>query len=277
MRDSDIGRNRSTRWTAALTVAGLSSACEPAGGQSLNGTYSIPVAGSTATFSLAVQPDGTAAGWLRSGDGSLTRAQGRQDIGDDGLPRVDGTFAGAMVADFTLSEGDPVQGFLLVVTPHDGSGQPQPTGAMVFSARRLDVEAQELDPAQVPGRVAEPGPSTPTATTAFDPRLVGVWSTQVVMNGDAGSVATQLLLEFTSDGVLRELGSRALGGFGSGSIDTGSGGGGDHASWRVERDLLVVSYQGSDWVPLARFGFSDGRLVLRYVQDGSVQIWSRER
>ncbi|MDH3205778.1 MAG: hypothetical protein OEO79_04160 [Gemmatimonadota bacterium] len=90
-------------------------------------------------------------------------------------------------------------------------------------------------------------------------------------------LATQQLLELTSDGLMRELGWRALGGFGSGSIDTGSDGGGDRASWRVEGDLLVVSYQGSPWVPLARFGFSDGRLVLRYVQDGSVQVWSRGR
>jgi len=103
-----------------------------------------------------------------------------------------------------------------------------------------------------------------------------VWSTQVLMNSPAGSVATQLSMEFRADGTLVDLGSRSLGGAGGVDIDTGLGLGGETANWRTAGNVLQVSQGGSPWVALATFQRNGDRLFLRYY-DGDQRIWTRSR
>ncbi|MDH3271751.1 MAG: hypothetical protein OEN56_10480 [Gemmatimonadota bacterium] len=267
---------------SALALAMLASTLAScgAGGQTMNGTYTIVLPEGTATLSLAVLPSGTVSGWMRSVDGTLFEATGLEVVDDEGDVTVEGTLSGAMNADFSLYEEDDPE-FGLLLTPHDASGNPVLAEAVVFAAVRSSLTSSPMTGnGPLAGGATRPSPPPEAGSPAAGPadaRLVGLWSTQTVMNSEVGSVATQMFMELTSDGVMRDLGSRAIGSIGDGGIDTGLEGGGEQAVWHTQDDLLMVGYPGGPSVPLARFGFSEGRLVLRYLQDGSIQIWSRVR
>ncbi len=250
-----------------------------AGGQTMNGTYTIALPEGSATLSLSVLPSGHVSGWMRSVDGTLFQASGWEVIDDEGDTTVEGTLTGAMSADFSFfEEADPEFGLLL--TPHDAAGVPQLAAAAFFSAMRASSEAAsapEGNPTPASGApiVSPATPPPDAAPGSIDPTVVGVWSTQVVMNSEFGSIATQMLMQFGADGVMTDLGSRAIGSVGNGSLDTGLSGGGEQVLWHTQDDLILVSYPGTPAAPLARYSFSEGRLVLRYFEDNSMQIWSR--
>lgn len=245
-------------------------ACGDAGGQGMTGTYEVPLPQGVTTLSVTVDDVGRAAGWMRAVDGTIYGVDGRWRP-DGGLPgHVEGTVTGAMSAAFTLTAGEGGS-FLFHLTPHDATGIPQPALGAVFLASRVSDSAVDAPDLRTTGTAAG---AEPVGGGALDPRLVGVWSTQVVMNDPSGSIATELWMELTAEGVMRDLGSRAMGTVGIGSFDA-SGGGGEAAQWRTEGDVIQIRSGASPWVPFARFEFSDGRLVLRYLQDGSIQIWSK--
>lgn len=108
-----------------------------------------------------------------------------------------------------------------------------------------------------------------------DPRLVGDWVTQVIMNSPQGSIATELRMRLGADGVMRELGTRTMGSIDGTGVGADPTGGGEHALWRSEGDLIFVSYRGSQWTPFIRYQLSGNSLLLVYLHDGSRQLWNR--
>lgn len=267
---------------AALPVAAILVGCGVEA-QTMNGTYSVATPAGALTMSLTVSSSGAVVGWLLDPSGGVSEIEGVEGLDDEGDLTVEATLRGSMAAELTMiSEDDGT--FALVITPFDAGGVPQALGTLVHVGTRTSELPASLPEVGIAGTAGAPRPGgSPDAGSRTDAppdppgevRLVGMWSTQVVMNSDVGSVAVQTFMELTPEGILRDLGSRGMGGFGDGSIDTGLGNGGEEALWRTQGDLLLISLSGSPWVPLARFAFSDGRLVLLYLQDGSRQIWSR--
>lgn len=267
---------------AALLMATVLTGCGVEA-QTMNGTYSVATPGEALTMSLTVSSSGAVAGWLLDSNGGVSEIDGVESVDDEGDLTVEATLRGSTAAELTMI-GEDDETFAVVITPHDASGVPQALSTLVYVATRTSELAASLPEVRVAGAIAPPrsagsseaAPSTAAPSSApGDARLVGMWSTQVVMNSDLGSVAVQTSMELTPEGILRDLGSRGMGGFGDGSLDTGLGSGGEEALWRTQGDLLLISLSGSPWVPLARYGFSEGRLVLLYLQDGSRQIWAR--
>lgn len=248
--------------------------------QTMSGTYAVATPNGTVTMSVTVSSSGEAVGWLRDSSGNVWEMEGAESVDEEGDLTVEGVLLGLTDAEFTLF-GEDDGTFGLVLVSYDETGMPH--DPMVHVATRtseLPASSPDSDDAaQAPSPGGQTEHSTgrpPPSEVSRDPRFVGTWSTQVVMNSSVGSVAVQMLMAFTPEGILRDLGSRGMGGVGDGSVDTGLGLGGEEALWRTQGDLLFVSLAGSQWVPLARYGFSDGRLLLVYVQDGSRQIWSRQ-
>jgi hypothetical protein len=183
---------------------------------------------------------------------------------------VEGTVAcDAGGGEFDFSADDEDGGFVLLVTPYDESGTPRLDLATLYYA----VKGEAGPPADTN---AAGGSTTRDRSVLQDSRLVGVWSTQVMMNTPGGSMATQLLMEVRADGVLVDLGSRSIGGTPDVNVDTGLEDGGETARWRANGDVLEVSYAGSRWIQLARYELSGDRLLLDYY-DGDRRLWHRQR
>ena len=118
-------------------------------------------------------------------------------------------------------------------------------------------------------------PGEPRPVPTGESTLVGVWSTQVVMNSPEGSIATQMFMEIRADGTLHDLGSRSVAGGSDWGGDTGLFGAGESANWRSDGEVLEISYRGSPWVPLARYEIRPHQLYLRW-HDGGTALWHRE-
>jgi hypothetical protein len=241
---------------------------------SFDGTYAIASAGGVVTLWLHTLPSGEVRGWLQGADARFD-LEGALVTDDDGDLSVEGTLSGSgLRTDFVLyrEEGD-AYGLLLV--PYDRTGTPRSDQATVHQAARIASEGATAAEAGLPPVQDAPPPGAAPPGVARDSRLVGTWSSQVIMNSAAGSIATELWMQIRPDGVMLDLGSRGMGDVGGGILDTGLQTGGDQALWRTEGALLFVSLNGSAWVPFARFEVSGPRLLLTYLHDGSRQIWSR--
>jgi hypothetical protein len=218
---------------------------------------------------LIQDADGNVSGSLSSSSGTC-KLEGVVVLDEEDEESVEGTMTcNAGGGEFDFSADDEEGGFVLLVTPYDESGTPRMDLATLYYARPGEAD---------PSAETDSGGGAATQDPGFqkDLRLVGVWSTQVMMNTPGGNMATQLLMEIRGDGVLVDLGSRSIGGTPDVNIDTGPGGGGETALWRTNGDLLEVSYAGSQWVQLARYELSGDRLLLDYY-DGDRRLWHRQR
>lgn len=231
------------------------------------GTYSVESPDGPMTL-LLLQSDTDVAGVLQSAHGSCRLEGEALRDEEDGEWFVEGEMACAVSGgefDLSQDEDDPDL-FYLMVLPYDPGGSVRLDLASSYLATRVDTARPEL-------------PANDPIQTQADPAtrgLVGVWSTQVILNSEAGSVATQLLMEFRADGTLLDLGSRSLGGGHGVDIDTGLAPGGETAEWKTEGSVLQVRQAGTPWVPLATFQLAGDQLFLRYY-DGDQKIWSRYR
>jgi hypothetical protein len=217
-----------------------------------SGTWTVETGAGLATLVLEVDDQGSVSGSFRQGQLSCTVA-GALLVDEDDESSVEGTWdcgAGGAEFEFYL---DAESGYEILVIPVDASGVPHTQLAGFWPARRTQD----------------------TAPDAAAPGLVGVWSTQVIMNSPEGSVATQLFMEIRADGTIHDLGARSLGGGPDWSGDTGLLGAGESARWRTEGDVLQISYQESPWVPLARYHLEDTRLGLSWY-DGTHSVWHRQ-
>lgn len=233
-----------------------------------DGTYRVAFQGQALTLTLVTRPDGGVAGRLLGPtvDFSVEATRGTDRDGD---PAVEGVMTGGGATGLFWLYLDDDDEYGLIVTPLDAVGTPLPDQAAHYAVERTGAE--------VLGAAPDARPSTPGGTPgASGHPIIGRWATQVVMSSPAGSIATQMFMEFRPDGTMVDLGSRAMGGFGDASLGTGLEGGGDRGAWRVGGELLYVSYQGSAWVPFARYQVDAARLALVYIQDGSTQIWYRQ-
>ena len=164
------------------------------------------------------------------------------------------------------------------LTPLDPAGGRLEAQTLVYSARYsesdpiMPAEPRRAEGASNPSEDVT-GPEVPEADPPgsagqLRPDLVGVWSTQVVMNTPSGGMATQLFMELTADGWMRELGSRSVASAPGAGLDSGLEGGGDAGRVRAEGDVLYASYGGSPFLPFARYELNGDRLLLTYLQDG---------
>ena len=237
----------------SLVVIGLSAPLEGAA-QGWSGVYQLTLPTGAARLEIR-EAGGNATGSLVTADGtaySLTGSlvdsnQGRAIVGRATGPALTG-FAFQAVAG----------GYQFSFAPLDAAGVPRIDPNLVFSATRL----AETDAGASTGGATE-------SVGSRDSRLLGLWSTQVVMNSEVGSVATELLMRLDPDGRLYDLGSRSIG---LGAEVTGIQG--SVMLWQTEGGVLYVSEGTGVWVPLARYSFDAGRLQLVFPHDGSVQIWS---
>lgn len=278
------------RALAAFTaIAGATATGCGAQEHSFDGTYSVTFAGSALTLMLRTLESGTVAGTIHGG-GAVLELNGRVETDDEGDVSVTGTLTGpGGRSDFTLyPEEDGTFGLML--TPYDAAGTPRIDQTSVYAvartsdevpvdlAQRSDASASAAAPADHPAGTPPGAVATGAAVQSGgsrDERLVGIWSMQVIMNSEVGSVATELRMQFSSDGIMRDISSRALGDVGGGIIETGGSGGADEAHWRTEGDMIWISYAGSPWVPFARFQVNGTQLLLMYPHDGSRQLWHR--
>jgi len=269
-----------------LLVTSLACGAGPPG---LDGAYLVKTPLGQATLRMETSAEGVVVGSLTGFGGQDFNLLGENQL-DDGDWSVVGTLQGAGRADFVFyADEDGAYG--LVVTPYDQTGVPQMVSTTVFFATAAaspgptaPAPVPEFAPAPVrefaptPEAYAAGGEDAPASAagpvSGLDPRLVGLWSTQVILNSEVGSVATQLVLEFSANGIARDLGSRSLGGIGGGSIDTGAFDGSGSFRWRTSGNTVHTSFDGIRWMPLARYQFSEGRLFLTYYEDGSTQMWS---
>ena len=220
-------------------------------------------------LSLSQASDGTVTGRL-TGSGGTCELRGAVVVDEEDEASVEGTMAcDAGGGEFDFSADDEDNGFVLLVTPIDASGTPRSDLATLYFAR------PGTDSPKDGSKSNDQTPQRPVGAS-HDPRLVGYWSTQVVMNTPGGNMATQLLMEIRADGALVDLGSRAIGGTDDVNIDTGFSDGGGTVWWRTSGEILEVSYTGSQWVQLARFELSGDRLLLAYY-DGDQKLWHRRR
>lgn len=217
-----------------------------------SGTWTVETGAGLATLALEVDDQGSVSGSFRQGQLSCAVA-GAVLVDEDDESSVEGTWdCGAGGAEFEFYF-DADSGYEVLVIPVDETGTPHTQLAGFWPARR----AQNAAP--------DPAPQA----------LVGVWSTQVIMNSPGGSVATQLFMEIRADGTIHDLGARSLGGGPDWSGDTGLLGAGESARWRTEGDVLQISYRESPWVPLARYRLEGTRLGLSWY-DGTHSVWYRE-
>lgn len=275
--------------TACAAMAGLAASGCRAQVPTFDGTYAVAFQNSSMTLTLRTLASGDVVGWIQGG-GAVLDLNGRTVTDDDGDVSLEGILTGpGGRSDFTLYPDDD-GAFGLTLTPYDASGTPRADQASVYAVTRITNATDDLagmdgsanDPTQGGSAPAgEANASTPGALShdraggKRDPRLVGTWSTQVIMSSDIGSMTTQLRMQFCADGIMRELDSRSLGDIAGGTIDTGSGAGDEQANWRTEDNVIWISYAGSQWIPFARFELSGPQLLLTYLHDHSRQLWSR--
>jgi len=246
--------------------------------QELTGTFR---GGSAGELVLALQvEEGRYVGRLTTDGRTIFEVEGTRYEDEDGEVGVEGEVLGGGVADFELGWDPEDASYSLFLTPYQG-GVPRMDLAALSLLERVSAEAEIaafVDQAtpSAPSSASAPGPAPPASTAeGVDPRLVGVWATQVMMSTPGGTVATRISMELQADGTMIDLGSRAMGSFpGTGLDDRGPTG--DRGRWRVEDGVLLVSYQGSQWVPMARYTLRGASLMLTF-GDGSTQLWERAR
>ncbi len=112
------------------------------------------------------------------------------------------------------------------------------------------------------------------ANPARDMALVGVWAHQEVTSGGGYSVATQVFMEFTPEGIAREGNARTMMGGASASGDTGHSGETQSYEWRTENGILYVR-SGGNWIPGARY-YVEGNKLMITGQDGKRILWYRQ-
>ncbi|MEM7414935.1 MAG: hypothetical protein AAF389_05510 [Gemmatimonadota bacterium] len=226
--------------------------------QSWGGTYQMSLPTGAAQLTLQ-EAGGNVTGTLVTADGTTYSLTGAVSETNQG-PAVVGRASGPALTGFAFQA--VTGGYQFSFAPLDPSGVPRIDPNLVFPASRVGAQATPSTP-----------PPPPTVDESLDARLLGLWSTQAVMNSEVGSVATELRWRFDPDGRLYDLGSRAVGL----GIDTGPMMPQSILLWRAEGNVLYVS-QGNDvWVPLAQYDFTSGRMHLFYPSDGSRQVWSPVR
>ena len=222
------------------------------------GRYVIHSNEGVMTLAIAHTSDG-ATGTLEMA-GTVCSLIGETFTDEDGEVSIEGEMTcGAGGGEFEFSYDAEDETYYLFVTPYDQSGTPRLDFATLYAA--------------VPAGDAEFDDSPPAAATNA---IVGLWTTQVVMNTPQGGIATQLAMDIRADGTLVDLGSRSVGGIPGVHGDTGMQGGGEVAAWRTAGNILQVSYAGSQWLPLARFELSGDKMLLVYY-DGDQKLWHRQR
>jgi hypothetical protein len=266
-----MGGKHMPRVIVALPIAllGLISLSRALWGQDFGGTYTVQLPDGAMTLTLRQADDGTVAGTLAGQAGAAFQVQGSVVVDEDDEASVEGALEGPQQrSEFAFYANDAGDGYALLVTPYDASGIPRLDLAAEYPARR--AEEPEGGLATVPVH------SAPTPVDAMhDPRLVGIWATQVLMNTPGGNMATQLFMEIRADGTLVDMGSRSMGGLPGIGMETGAEGGGETVAWRTQGNVLQVSYAGSQWAPLAQFEVSGNRLLLVYY-DGDRKLWYRQ-
>lgn len=243
-----------------IVIVALCLTVGPVAGQTQTwaGTYHMSLPTGVAELTLQ-EAGGNVTGALVTADGTTYSLTGAVSNTNQGTAVV-GRASGPALTGFAFQA--VAGGFQFSFAPLDPSGVPRIDPNLVFPASRVGPP------------VAEAAPATAAVVDAsLDARLLGLWSTQVVMNSEAGSVATELRWRFDRDGRLYDLGSRSVGL----GLDTGSMMPQSVLLWRAEANVLYVS-QGNDvWVPLAQYDFTGGRMHLYYPSDGSRQVWSPVR
>ncbi len=176
----------------------------------------------------------------------------------------------------------------------EGQLQDQQTGAtMSFSLQTSDNQAQLTlmsfgqplvlqfnrvdDASALPGNQTQQ--SLPSPEGQLDPRLIGRWtSNDTMISGDASFVSNSHVT-FAADGrYLYQDGSAFASGssdWGSTTIESSPGAGGDAGNWRVEGDLIYTRPDATgQWQLLGRV-YIEGNSALLYYPDGSKTLWKR--
>ncbi len=217
------------------------------------------------TLIVQVQEDDQVIGRLFGGALSLDVA-GRQGVDDEGDVTIEGRLAAATGAGGSFeffADEDEEYGFLLI--PNDASGRPLGDQAVVIYATRISTQAV------LSGGESDAGAKLNPDVGADNP-IVGIWTTQVIMNSEVGSIATEIGMQIGADGTMLDLGSRSVGM----GMEVPWQGGGTRVYYRLQADMLQLSQDGAQWAPFVRYRFNPaGDLVFKYLQDGSQQIWSR--
>lgn len=248
--------------------------------QDLTGTFSVETP--NGEIRLALQPgDGDeVTGILVQPDGRSFEASGAVEVDDeDGEASVEGTLSdGQARGEFSLDGPDEDGEYYLMITPYDASGTAQLPQSVSYIVERVnsvaDLGSEAFKPSPMVSRDGD-HVATDNAAPGLDPRLVGLWATQVIMNTPGGSIATQVQMEIRADGTIIDLGSRSMGGIPGFDIDTGKTGAGEMANWTTQGNVLLMSQNGSPWVPLAQFEVAADRLLLAYF-DGDRKLWYRQ-
>lgn len=115
--------------------------------------------------------------------------------------------------------------------------------------------------------------TAPSGSDLYDPRLIGVWRTEVIVSDPVQSFSQDLFLEFRADGVmLQRMGGGVFGGP-DGSV-TGAGGEVEQAAWRSVGDQIHLRIQNHPWAQLGTFYVEGPSLLLMYF-DGDRKVWTR--
>ncbi len=248
---------------AALCVVGLGAPSLEA--QSLQGTYRLEYMGTPMTLILQVQEDDSVVGRLFNTSLSLD-VDGRQGVDEEGDVTIEGSLTASTGPGGTFEffeDEDEEYGLLLV--PNDASGRPLSDAAEILYATRISTQAILTDQG---GAGRQPG----AEGSGSDHPIVGIWTTQVILNSEVGSIATEIGMQIGADGTMLDLGSRSVGM----GMEIPWEGGGTRVYYRVQGDILQISQDRNQWAPFVRFRFRrGGDLVFNYLQDGSQQTWSR--
>ena len=217
------------------------------------------------TLTLSPAADGAFEGRLAaSAGGEACRVTGALTVDEDDEWSVEGRIVCPQGrSDFDFSEDEDGE-FMLLVVPYDAADVPRLDLAEITYARRVD-----------PAEIAERRAGSGEGSVQRDPRLVGLWATQVVTSSSTGSMTTQLVMELRADGTIIDHGSRSVGGIPGVHADTGLTGGGDVAWWQTAEGVLHVSADGSRWVGLATYEISADRVLFVYY-DGDRKLWHRQ-